>query len=152
MKSLIYAIAGKVKNFDDFIDMCAKSGVNKIEVELLHEETINPMCILRHLIARFSSVVSGKEVTAEKIMGACIAHECEKSQINSLKKANEKLEKCLDKLKKIGMEIDGTESRFDESAIYRFCVIHEVNPEAKVVKKNKRKSSKMLYKPAHNNS
>ncbi|MBT6068757.1 hypothetical protein HOG48_03305 [Candidatus Peregrinibacteria bacterium] len=126
MKSLTYMFTHNPKYFYDCLDFARREHLIEVSLDLETTEIITTMAIGRQLIAMFEFNFASRRVRCERILGGCLADECEKKQLKGIEIANRKLERYLEKVQSVCPEIIGSEQRFDDTIIYKHSVIRSV--------------------------
>ena len=120
MRSLNYILTGMPTNRTDCIDYAQKNMPRKISMELMSNENVSDEFVARNLFATYIWVFENRAVTYEEVCGRVFQHEPYDRQCRSIDNTNRRLERALENLReRMGMEIEGSEARFDYSLAYK---------------------------------
>ncbi len=150
MKSLTYLFTGNPKYFYDCLDYACRKNFVEVSLELETTEIITAMAIGKQLVAMFDFKFSDRTVSCERILGGCLAQESENKQLKTLQKANGRLERYLEEIRSVCLEIRGADKRFDDSLIYKHCAISSDNLLGEKGRNQRIQSSAISVKPIGN--
>lgn len=77
MRSIRYVLKGDPHNLDDCLDLSHREKPEEVSLELITNEMITEMHILKQLIGRYSWKFTNRNVQCEEVYGGCFAHETE---------------------------------------------------------------------------
>jgi len=119
MRSIRYVLGGDPHNLDDCLDLLHREKPEEVSVELITNEMIAEMYILKQLIGRYSWKFTNRNVQYEEVYGGCFAHETEQRQGLSIDNANSRFNNSIRKIENMGIEVIGSDKSFKYSLIYQ---------------------------------
>ena len=122
MRSIRYVLGGDPHNLDDCLDISHREKPEEVSVELITNEIVAEMYILKQLIGRYNWKFTNRNVQYEEVYGGCFAHETDQRQRLSIGNANSRLEDSIRKIENMGIEVIGSDKSFEHSLIYQGSV------------------------------
>ena len=117
MKSLKYLLNHSPHNCEDCIDKMHTVKPEKVSLKLSVHEIVTEFYILKQLRGEYIWNFGSQKVRYEEVYGGFFIHESEQRQCLSIQKANNRLERTLQRLRGKGVDIKDSDKRFDYSLI-----------------------------------
>lgn len=118
MRSVRYLLRGKPHNLDDCIDFSKKEKPSKVSLDLVTDEYISEMYILKHFLGLYEWKFSNMIVKFDKVYGGYFFHETEEKQKSRIDNSNYRLKEDIKKVERLNITIENKEKEFNCSMAY----------------------------------
>jgi hypothetical protein len=119
MKSLKYLLKHDPHNCDDCIDKMYKRKPDNVSLKLSVHEIITELYILEQLRGEYIWNFGDQKVRYEEVYGGFFIHEPKQRKYLNIQKANNNLERTIQRLRGRGVYIQNSDRRFDYSLIWK---------------------------------
>ncbi len=128
MKSIVYLISKKLKNFDDCLDFLKRKSISKAILHLYSYEVVRRKKLRTELLIRIEFQVDDNFYVFEKICGGFFHIYPESNKQKQIQSANRTLLQMLEKLTVLNIELVNSHLRFKYKPNSENQFLHEVNP------------------------
>jgi len=114
MRSIGYLITGRPTTMDDFLHLSRKQPPTRVEVSLGSEEFIADRTVITELVARYDWRFPALTACCEQVCGRLSLLDDRPTRRRRLERANESLQRSLERLRARGIAVSHHHSRFDQ--------------------------------------
>ena len=120
MRSLRYILGGRPHTLDDCLDLARRQAPGKVTLNLMVDEFVDDLGILHQFVGIYRWDFADIDTRCTEVYGGVSLPATVQQQMSSVVAANTRLRCRLEEIQRHGIEVIGTNQRFEE--LKNFCL------------------------------
>jgi hypothetical protein len=115
VKSLRYILGRRPHTLDDCLDLARSQPVDNVTLDVTVDELVSDSRILHQFVGTYRWQFADRDICCKEVYGCVSLPATEQQQEYSRTRANAKLRRRIEEIQQQGIELIGTNQRFQES-------------------------------------